>query len=168
MTSSLIWLSKKAQLRGSSHLPTIKCTNIVHFVLHFDLKLSGNYFALQTDSKFWSDCCIFHSLIPSNASLPSLIHLCQRLNPVRSDTRACGWEQVCGISDGGTGPLGVSDLQMWHAYEWSPKYWTLEEDPHLFTVCFLSSMNKGSIFCLSLLFFSFSLPAIFFLSTYCF
>lgn len=29
--------------------------------------------------------------------LPSLIHLCQWLNPVQSDTRAGGWKQVCGI-----------------------------------------------------------------------
>lgn len=47
-------------------------------------EISGCYFV------FWSDCRIFHSLIPLNALLPSLIHLCQWLNPVQSDTRACG------------------------------------------------------------------------------
>lgn len=108
-------------------MPITKCVYIVEF-LFFEPEISGHYFAMQPDSKFWSDCCIFHSLIPPNASLPTLIHLCQRLNPVQNDTRACGWEQVCGIWDGKTGPLGATDFQMWHAYEWSPKYWTLGED----------------------------------------
>lgn len=96
----------------------------VEFVC-FHPDISGHYLEVQPDCKSWSDWCIFHSLIPPNASLPSLIHLCQWLNPVQSDTRACGWEQVCGISDGVTGPLQASNFQMWHAYEW--KYWACEE-----------------------------------------
>lgn len=77
------------QLFAYYKMPIIKCVYIVEF-LFFDPEVSGHYFAMQPDSKFWSDCCIFHSLIPPNAPLPSLIHLCQRLNPVQSDTRACG------------------------------------------------------------------------------
>lgn len=131
-------------------MPIIKCVYIVEF-LFFDPEVSGHYFAMQPDSKFWSDCCIFHSLIPPNAPLPSLIHLCQRLNPVQSDTRACGWEQVCGIWDGGTGPLGASDFQMWHAYEWSPKYWTLGEDRQspTFLYCLLSFLRGLRLYLLS-------------------
>lgn len=115
------------------------------------LKIQGGSFLARADSKFCSSCCIFHSLIPPNASLPTLIHLCQPLNPAQSDTRACGCEQVRGIWDGGThGPLGAADFQMWHAYEWSPKYWALGvetvENPHLFTGWLLSSMDYGSIF----------------------
>lgn len=117
----------------------------------FDPDISGCYFAMQSDSKFWSDSDIFYSLFSPNAFLPSLIHLCQRLNPVQSDTRACGWEQVCGIWDGGTGPLGASDFQMWHAYEWSPKYWTLEEhcQSPTFLYCLLSFLRGLWIYLLS-------------------
>lgn len=45
----------------------------------FDPELLGSYSFTRPHSNFWSDCCVFHSLIPPNASLPSLIHLCQWL-----------------------------------------------------------------------------------------
>lgn len=135
--------------------------------LHFDPEISGRYFAMQPDSKFWSDCCIFHPLIPPNASLPlSSISVSDQIQwrvtlGLVAENKSVAFEMV------ELGPLEPPtfkcDMLMSEAQNiglWGKTTKT----PHFFSVCLLSSMDYCSIFslslslCLSPIFFLFLLP----------